>query len=320
MADGQRKVTVLRPDEGASLAWFGERIRYLIVGEQSEGRFSLSIETIAPGGSTTPQIRHREHAGYYVLAGDVQCSAGNRTLSLSSGAFVCIGPGTAQKMVNTGQSEAQLLAIATPAGFDELRFRAGFPLASATAPLPQSDAGDRETLAAIAPGFGIELHPASGFQREPMLRVTLPLEGKMLALVGDLYRYLAASEDTAGRFALFHSTVGPGGGPPFHVHSREDEVFFVLDGTLRFESDGVVAELGPGGCIHLPIGTRHRFSNPGQDPAQVLILVAPAGIEKYFELAGTLWHDASQRPGPPEPAEIERLIAHAPQYGLELFV
>jgi mannose-6-phosphate isomerase-like protein (cupin superfamily) len=320
MADGQRKVTVLRPGEGASLAWHGERVRYLVVGEQSEGRFSLSVETIAPGGSTTPHIRHREHGGYYILAGDVQCSAGNRTLSLPVGAFVCIGPGTAQKIVNTGESEAHLLAIATPAGFDELRFRAGIPLASADAPLPQADAADRETLASIAPGFGVELHPTTAFQHEPLLRVTLPLEGKMIALVGDVYRYLAASEDTAGRFALFHTIVGPGSGPPFHIHSREDEAFFVLRGTLRFESDGATHELSPGSCIHLPIGTRHRFSNPGQEQAEVLILVAPAGIEKYFELAGTLWHDAEAQPPAPEPAEIERLIANAPQFGLQLFV
>ncbi len=285
MADGQRKVTVVRPGEGASLAWFGERIRYLVVGEQSEHRFSLSVETVAPGDSTTPHIRHREHVGYYVLSGDVQCSAGNRTLSLSPGAFVCIAPGTAQKLVNTGQSNAELLAIATPAGFDELRFRAGLPLASANAPVPQADAGDRETLAAIAPGFGIELNPTSGFQREPMLRVTLPFEGKLIALVGDLYRYLAASEHTAGRFALFHTIVGPGGGPPFHIHSREDEAFFVLNGTLHFQADGTTAELGPGGCIHLPIGTRHRFSNPGEETAEVLIL-ALAGRHREVLRAG----------------------------------
>lgn len=320
MADGQRKTSVLRPGEGASLAWFGERVRYLVVGEQSEGRFSLSLETIAPGGSTTPHVRHREHAGYFVLSGDAQFSVGHRTLSLSPGGFICIGPGTAQKIVNTGETDAEVLAIATPAGFDELRFRAGIPLASADAPLPQADEADRETLASIAPGFGVELHPTSAFQHEPHLRVTLPLEGKMIALVGDLYRYLASSEDTAGRFALFHTIVGPGGGPPFHIHSREDEAFFVLSGTLRFEADGATVELGPGGCVHLPIGTRHRFSNPTEQPAEVLILLAPAGIEKYFELAGSLWHDASQQPGAPDPAEIDRLVSNAPQYGLQLFV
>ncbi len=281
---------------------------------------SVAVETIAPGGGSIPHIRHREHTAYYVVSGEVLFAVGKRSLSLSADAFVCIAPGTAQKFTNAGQSPAELLVISAPAGFEELRFRAGLPLASADQPRPAASNEDHETLAAIAPGFGIELHPTSGFQQEPAMRVTMPLEGKMTAFVGDLYRFLAVSDDTGGRFAVFHATVGPGGGPPFHIHSREDEAFFVLDGTVSFDSEDASIELGPGGFVHLPIGTKHRFANAMQEPAEVLIIVSPAGFEKYFELAGQPWHDATQRPGPPDQAEIDRLIASAPQFGLEVIV
>jgi mannose-6-phosphate isomerase-like protein (cupin superfamily) len=320
MPDSQRKATFVRPGDGAHLAWFGDRVRYLAVGEQTDGRFSVAVETIPPGGGSLPHIRHREHVGYYVVSGELQFAVGNRSLTLSPGGFVCVTPSTAQKLVNSGHDDAELLVVSAPAGYDELRFRAGLPLPAGDQPTPVATHDDHETFAALAPGFGIELHPTSGFQHDPALRVTMPLEGKMTALVGDLYRFLAISEDTAGRFALFHALISPKGGPPFHIHSREDEAFFVLKGTVSFHADEASIELGPGGFVHLPIGTRHRFVNETNEIAEVLIIVAPAGFEKYIELAGQPWHDMSQRPALPDAAEIERLIANAPQYGIELIV
>ena len=52
-----------------------------------------------------------------------------------------------------------------------------------------------------------------------------PVEGHTIAVVGDVYRFLATGEDTNGKYALFEALVGPGGGPPPHVHSREEEGF-----------------------------------------------------------------------------------------------
>jgi quercetin dioxygenase-like cupin family protein len=57
-----------------------------------------------------------------------------------------------------------------------------------------------------------------------------PGEGKVIAVVGDVYRFLATGEETDGRYAMFEAVVSPGGGPPPHIHSREEESFYVLDG------------------------------------------------------------------------------------------
>jgi hypothetical protein len=51
--------------------------------------------------------------------------------------------------------------------------------------------------------------------------------GCTYAVVGDHYRFLATGDDTEGRYAFFEALVYPGGGPPPHVQSREDEAFFV---------------------------------------------------------------------------------------------
>lgn len=61
-----------------------------------------------------------------------------------------------------------------------------------------------------------------------------PGEGRTIAVVGDLYRFLATAEDTDGKYASFEAIVPPGGGPSPHVHSREAEGFYVLEGEITF--------------------------------------------------------------------------------------
>ena len=61
-----------------------------------------------------------------------------------------------------------------------------------------------------------------------------PAEGRTIAVVGDVYRFLATGEDTNGKYAMWEAIVPPGGGPPPHVHSREEEGFYILEGEITF--------------------------------------------------------------------------------------
>jgi len=61
-----------------------------------------------------------------------------------------------------------------------------------------------------------------------------PTEGRTIAVVGDVYRFLVTGDDTNGKYALWEAIVPPGGGPPLHVHSREEEGFYVLEGEITF--------------------------------------------------------------------------------------
>jgi hypothetical protein len=65
-----------------------------------------------------------------------------------------------------------------------------------------------------------------------------PQQGRTVSLVGDVYRFLATGEDTNGKYALIEAIVGPGGGPPPHVHSREEEGFYILEGEITFTING----------------------------------------------------------------------------------
>lgn len=71
---------------------------------------------------------------------------------------------------------------------------------------------------------------------QPTLRK--PTEGRTLAVVGDVYRFLATGEDTDGKYALWEAVVPPGGGPPPHVHSRDEEGFYILEGEITFQVGG----------------------------------------------------------------------------------
>jgi quercetin dioxygenase-like cupin family protein len=321
MREPQRKAALIGPGGGAHLDWLGQRLRYLVVGEQTGRRVTVSVVSAAPGGGPPALIRRNEHVGLYVLSGELTASAGNRTLTLPAGSFLNIAPEVAYKFVASGVGPAEMLVVAAPAGFDEFQFRTGYPLARPEEAAPSVSGDDRRILAEVAPTYGIDPHPpAAAFGTDPRIRLTLPDEGTRLAVVGDLYRFLAVAEDTDGRYAIWEATIPPGGGPPLHSHSREDEAFYVLDGTVTFYADGQSAQLGPGGFAHLPTGIPHRFANETDEPATMLILVAPAGLEKMFERTGRAWQDPTQPPGPPDRAEIERLIQAAPEFGIELYL
>jgi mannose-6-phosphate isomerase-like protein (cupin superfamily) len=150
----------------------------------------------------------------------------------------------------------------------------------------------------------------------PILRQ--PAEGRTVAVVGDVYRFLATGEDTGGKYALWEATVLPGGGPPPHVHSREEEGFYVLEGEITFLVGDRRLVAGPGMFANMPVGTPHTFKNESGRPARMLISIAPAGLEQMFFDVGVPVPEGSRTAPPPTSAEIEKLLAVAGRYGIEI--
>ncbi len=144
-----------------------------------------------------------------------------------------------------------------------------------------------------------------------------PGEGRALWVLGDLYELKAVSEETGGAYALFETTITPGlPGPPPHIHHREDEAFYVLEGEVELNVEGNVSTAGPGTFVNVPKGTLHTFKNAGTTPARFLGMVSPAGFEGFFEEVGEPATDKTTPPaGPPD---VEKVVALAPKYGLEI--
>ena len=145
-----------------------------------------------------------------------------------------------------------------------------------------------------------------------------PPQGRTIAVVGDVYRFLATGEDTNGKYALFEALVPPGGGPPPHVHSREEEGFYVLEGEITFTINGEKVVAKAGTFANMPVGTPHSFKNESDRPARMLISVAPAGLEQMFFEVGVPLADGATTASPPTKEEIEKLLAIAPRYGIEI--
>jgi mannose-6-phosphate isomerase-like protein (cupin superfamily) len=70
-----------------------------------------------------------------------------------------------------------------------------------------------------------------------------------------------------------------------HYHDTQDELYFVHSGTARFEVDGEVRELGPGGLVHVESTTPRKFSNAGDDDLVLLVIGGKGG---YVERDGHL--------------------------------
>ena len=145
-------------------------------------------------------------------------------------------------------------------------------------------------------------------------------EGRTVGVVGDTYRFLATGEDTGGKYALWEADVPPGGGPPPHVHSREEEGFYVLEGEITFTVNGERVVATAGTFANMPVGTPHSFKNESDRPARMLISVAPAGLEQMFFEVGVPLDEGATTALPPTKAEIERMLAAAPRYGVEIKV
>lgn len=116
-------------------------------------------------------------------------------------------------------------------------------------------------------------------------------------------------EQTGGTYYLFESVLGPGSGNQFHIHRREDEVCYVLEGAfeIRLADQTLVVEAG--GVSHLPKDIPHAIRNPLETTSRVLFMAVPAGLDKWFDAL-----EAAERN---DTLDDERYRAISLDYGIE---
>ena len=142
-------------------------------------------------------------------------------------------------------------------------------------------------------------------------------EGEAFWLLGDHYTFKISSEETMGSLAVIEHTSFPQNGPPPHIHHREDESFYILEGMVSVLLGDQSLEAHMGDFIHIQKGTLHTYKNIGAKPSRMLVILTPGGFENFWRELG---EPARQNSTPPRPPEgiIERLIALAPKYHLEI--
>ena len=98
--------------------------------------------------------------------------------------------------------------------------------------------------------------------------------------------FKVTGEDTRGAIDYFIVEVGPHGGPPLHVHHHQDETIHVQSGRVKIRIGDQVHTLEPGGFAYMPMGLPHAFLNLTADPAEVIVVYAPGGCQKFYEELG----------------------------------
>lgn len=141
---------------------------------------------------------------------------------------------------------------------------------------------------------------------------------RVFSVVGDRYDFLVLGEETNGAFAMFEAFVPPQHGPPPHVHHREDEVFYVIEGEFTFTIAGKPVLATAGQTIFGKRDIPHTFKNSGEKPGRLIIIVTPAGLEQFFMEVGVPLDSPQSQPVEPSAADIERLLAAAPCYGVDI--
>ncbi len=123
----------------------------------------------------------------------------------------------------------------------------------------------------------------------------------------------ATRESTHGAYGLTEVVVPPGFSPPMHVHHREDESFYVLEGEVTFQCLERTISAAAGSLVFLPRGVPHSFVVEGDVPARMLNLMTPGGGEGFFVEAGRpAEHDG---PPPEGPIDVEVLRRASDLYG-----
>jgi quercetin dioxygenase-like cupin family protein len=120
--------------------------------------------------------------------------------------------------------------------------------------------------------------------------VSAPEPGVAFDAPAGLLNFKARAEQTGRTLTAFESAIPPGEGPPFHLHKREDEVIYVLEGRLRVRLEAAVHDAPAGSFVFLPRGVPHTWQNVGVTHARLLVMFTPAapGMERFFERASEL--------------------------------
>ena len=134
---------------------------------------------------------------------------------------------------------------------------------------------------------------------------------------GWLLTFLATAEETRGQFALIEAISRKGNVPPRHIHHREEETFYVLEGEMTVSVGDRTFKATPGTMVCLPRDVAHSFAIDSEH-LRMLVLLTPAGLEGWFK-EFSVPAPAMTLPPPAEVpySEMEKMLDVSSQYGLE---
>jgi quercetin dioxygenase-like cupin family protein len=308
---------------------YGEGRAHLLLGQvcrvltgEEETAAAMSITNLSgPAGRPIPLHYHeREHDVFYCTRGRIRVWADDQSRILNPGDIASVPPGVVHAY-QTLDHYSEFLGPVVPSGWDRFFDFTGSPYEDVAYPrldaspppvekFAQAEAKFRMTYMPDHPYAELTLDAPDdtlpGTESAYILRAG---EGPRHELFGQVCFQLMTGAETGGRLAMT-VTEGPRGpATPAHVHRSTHEGIYCLDGRMRVWLGGEEHELIRGDFVNVPAGVdhSHRFD---ADLTRFASMVAPAGIERLYELAGTV---AEQRifPAHAPAADPDRLATAA---------
>jgi mannose-6-phosphate isomerase-like protein (cupin superfamily) len=143
-------------------------------------------------------------------------------------------------------------------------------------------------------------------------RIVGPTDGHLADLGAIAARFMIAAEETGAGFSLVEHPMPPRAlAAPLHMHTREDEYSYVLEGRMGALLGGETVHAEPGDLVFKPRDQWHTFWNAGDEPCRILEIIAPGGFEGLFAELG------EKLAGGLEPAEAPSFFEHLSEsYGI----
>lgn len=287
----------------------GEKMHILLSGQETGGTLALFIDEVPPNTGPPLHIHQHEDETFYILEGELVVQINAEQLPVSAGCSVFLPRGVPHTFINTGTTTARVLVMLTPGGLERF-FAEVEPLVTQIEP-------DMTAVLGLAANYGIEAvgpplsgqvddtSSANGHTRipRPDTAVTFSIPG------GETMRILLNSEQTAGQLALLVGEIPPGSGTSLHRHQHEDELIYVLEGTLDLQLGQEMATAVAGTAVFLPRGIPHASHNHSERMVKALAFITPGGFENYFTESFTLFAQGAM--------DKATMLTLAQKYGLE---
>jgi len=150
-------------------------------------------------------------------------------------------------------------------------------------------------------------------------KVVSARDGPTYRVGGQLVTFIARAADTNGVYSLFETHTAPGQGAGLYRQKYEDEAFWILEGVYSFTLNSRQLQVAAGSYISVPRGILHAYTNSGNGPARMLVLVTPGGIrERFYAEAGELVTAQGASTLSNDLPDLSRLLGIGQKYGVEI--
>ena len=235
MSTATGTAVVVTPEQAAARAMWVLTDRGMIytTSKETGGQYAVVESIVQPGGGPPPHLHHREDELFYILEGTFSMVLGAESFTAHAGESLFLPRGVIHTFKNIGDAPGRLLTVAIPAGFDAFFAEIGEPCDDPTQ-VPAITPQRIEKLQATCAKHGLELIPAW----HPTRTASPKPAPRQLWVLGLHVKLLTRGSETKNSFSVAQITAAPGNFVPPHRHEREDELFYVVEGTMEFEIEG----------------------------------------------------------------------------------